>query len=148
MAGSRPNRRLAAIVVGVVALGVLTLVVSLGRNEVAYDPSSPESATQAYLRAALDGDFDAAAELLDPSGDCDASDLDRSYVPENVGVNLVQAVTEGDRSRVRIEVEYPSGGPFGEPGREEHTLRLVRIDGTWLLTGIPWPLYDCNRPTP
>lgn len=146
--GSRPNRVLAVIVAIVLLVGVITLVVSLGRNEVSYEPGSPEAAAQAYLRAALDGDFDAAAELLDPSSDCDAADLDRAYVPEMAGVNLLETVTDGDRSRVRIEVEYPSGGPFGDRGREEHTLRLVRADGTWLLTGIPWPLYDCTRPSP
>lgn len=148
MSSPRPNRILAAIVAAVVALGLLTLVLSLGRGDVDYDPAGPEAAAQAWLRASLDGDFDAAAELLDPSGDCDATDLDRAYVPDRVGVNLVETVTDGDRSRVRIEVEYPSGNLVGESGREEHTLRLVRLDGKWLLTGIPWPLYDCNRPNP
>lgn len=148
MGASKPNRILAAIVGGLVVVAIVTLVLSLGRSETTYEPNSPEGVAQSYLRAALDGDFDAAAALLDPAGDCDATDLDRTYVPEMVGVNLLQAVTEGDRSRVRIEVEYPSGGPFANRGREEHTLRLVLVDDEWKLTGIPWPLYDCSRPTP
>jgi hypothetical protein len=38
--------------------------------------------------------------------------------------------------------EVPLGG---SEYAEEHTFRLTRAGGDWLITGAPWPLYVCGK---
>ena len=130
----------------IVALAVVVLAFSVGRNVTEYDETSPEGVAQSYLTAAFDGDFDRAAAYIESGSDCDADDLDRTYIQDSARISLVDTAVDGDRARVRIAAEIPSGGPLGGFYREEHTLRLVQVDDQWKLTGIPWPLYDCNAP--
>lgn len=147
MLKKRPERILVVVIIALVIVAVAVLVLSVGRRVDTYDSSTPEGAAQAYLNAAFEGDFDKAATFFEPTSDCDAADLDRAYLQNNVRISLVETITEASRSRVRISVEISSGGPLGGVYREEHTLRLVQSDGQWLLTGVPWPLYDCTTPS-
>lgn len=146
MSVKRPERMVAVVVAALVVVAIAVLALSTGRRVTTYDQSTPEGVAQAYLKAAFDGDFDTAASFFEPDSDCEASDLDRAFLQQNARISLMEVVTEGDRSRVKISVELPSGGPLGDVYREEHTLRLVSTDDAWLLTGIPWPLYDCAPP--
>lgn len=147
MASRRPTTVVIVVTSIIVALAVVVLVFSVGRNVTEYDATSPEGVAQSYLTAAFDGDFDRAADYFAPGEDCDADDLDRAYFQRNARISLIDSTVDGERARVRIAAEIPDGGPLGGFYREEHTLRLVRSNGTWLLTGIPWPLYDCNVPS-
>lgn len=138
-----------AVVVGVLLLIVVAVVsLTVGRQVTTYDISEPEGVAQAYLQAAFDGDFDEAATFFEPESECDASDLDRAYLQEDVRVSLAGVDSDDERATVRITADIPDGGPFGGYYEERHTLRLVRIDDAWKLTGIPWPLYDCATPKP
>lgn len=144
-----PRRPTTVVVIAtsvIVVLAVVVLAFSLGRNVTEYDATTPEGVAQSYLTAAFDGDFDRAAGYIEAGSDCDADDLDRAYIQESARISLVDMSVDGERARVRIAAEIPSGGPLGGFYREEHTLRLVRIDDQWRLTGVPWPLYDCNVP--
>jgi hypothetical protein len=148
MAPHRPNRVL-LIVVGVLGLiAVATIALTTGRSVTSYDLGTPEGVAQAYLQAAFDGDFDEAAAYFAPDSDCDASDLDRAFIPSNVRISLAGVDTTVDRATVRITADIPDGGPFGGYYEERHSLRLVLVDQSWKLTGIPWPLYDCTAPEP
>jgi hypothetical protein len=141
-----PNRVVAAIVAGVVVVAAVVVGVTWGRTVTTYDLALPEGVAQAYLRAAFDGLFDEAASYFAPDSDCDASDLDRAFIQEEVRISLIDVSIDGDRSTVRIAADFPGGDPFGGSYEERHTLRLVQVEGMWKLTGIPWPLYDCNPP--
>lgn len=127
----------------IVVAAVVALVFSFGGDVTSYEQGSPEDVAQSYLTAALDGDFDRAAAFIDSSSDCSAEDLDRAYIDDAARISLIDSVIEGERARVRVNVEFPSGELIGGFFGEEHTLRLVRQGGDWLLTGVPWPLYDC-----
>ena len=140
----RPTTVLVIATSVIVALAVVVLAFSLGRNVTEYDATTPEGVAQSYLTAAFDGDFDRAAGYIEADSDCDADDLDRAYIENSARISLVDTSIDGERARVRIAAEIPSGGPLGGFYREEHTLRLVRIDDQWRLTGVPWPLYDCD----
>lgn len=131
--------------VSVVALAaIVVLVFAVGRDVTTYAEGTPERVVQRYLAAAFDGDFDRAASFIEPGSECDATDLDRAYIQGDARIGLVESVVEGQRARVRVDVEYPSGGPLGGVYSEEHTLRLVESQDSWLLTGVPWPLFDCT----
>ena len=143
-----PNRVL-AVVVGALLLVVLAVVsLTVGRGVTTYDITEPEGVAQAYLQAAFDGDFDEAATFFEQESDCDATDLDRAFLQNDVRISLAGVDTDDERATVRITADIPDGGPFGGYYEERHTLRLVRVDEDWKLTGIPWPLYDCTTPNP
>lgn len=138
-----------AVVVGVLLLVAIAVVsLTVGRQVTTYDVSLPEGVAQAYLQAAFDGDFDEAATFFEPDSECDASDLDRAFLQEDVRISLAGVDSDDERATVRITADIPDGGPFGGYYEERHTLRLVRVDDAWKLTGIPWPLYDCTTPKP
>lgn len=143
-----PNRVL-AVVVGVLLLVALAVVsLTVGRGVTTYDITEPEGVAQAYLQAAFDGDFDEAATFFEPESDCDATDLDRAFLQNDVRISLAGVDTDDERATVRVTADIPDGGPFGGYYEERHTLRLVRVDEDWKLTGIPWPLYDCMTLNP
>ena len=143
-----PNRVLLVIigVLGLIAVAVLALTV--GRNVEEFDLDSPEGVAQVFLKAAFDGDFDEAAAFFSTDSECDATDLDRAFIQEDVRVSLVEVTTTGDKGTVRINAEIADGSPFGGYYEEQHSLRVVREDDSWKLTGIPWPLYDCSNSKP
>lgn len=143
---SRANRILAIALGAIAVLALVAAVISAGRPTERFDAGTPEATVQAYVEAALDGRADEAARWLDPRGDCDVEDLDRAGLAGMTATRVVLADsrTSGDSATVEVELVFGSGGPFDSSEyREKHTYRLTRSQGTWLLTGIPWPLYDC-----
>jgi hypothetical protein len=141
-----PNRVLAIVVVAIVGVAIVAVVFSATRPVKKLDLGTPAGTVQAYLTAVLDGKNDTAAGYLAPESSCDVQDLDRAFVIHSARVNLVDSQIVGDTALVRVKVEIPSSGPFETYGTEDHSLRLIRVAGRWMLTGIPWPLYDCAVP--
>lgn len=143
---SRPNRVL-AIVVGVIAVvAVVAVVLSATRPVRKYDREAPVGVVQGYLSAAIDGDNQAAVGFLADGSPCTVDDLDRAYVPEGVRVVLRDSEVDGGSARVKVDVAMPTEGPLNSfELAEEHTFRLTRAGGSWLITGEPWPMYGCGK---
>ncbi|HEX6877272.1 MAG TPA: hypothetical protein VF165_16570 [Nocardioidaceae bacterium] len=141
---SRPNRIL-AIVVGVIAvIGVVAGVLSATRQVPKYERGTPVGVVQAYLTAVIDGDHQDAVGLLEGST-CTVGDLDRAYLPDDVRVVLRDSEVAGDAAQVKVDVVMPSEGPLdGSEYVEKHTFRLTRTGGQWLISGSPWPMYECG----
>ena len=142
-----PNRVLTIIIGLVIAAVAIVSILSTTRSTVVISPTTPAGAVQVYLKAVLDGKNAEAAKILSPDSVCKITDLDRVYVVNTPRVDLVSSMIQGITAEVRVKVEIPSGGPFGDFMTEDHTFRLVNSGGTWLLTGIPWPLYNCGVAT-
>ena len=139
-----PNRVL-AIIAGIVIIAVIVAAVfSSTRSIVRPKPGTPEASVQGYLTAVFAGKNTNAAELFAPESGCTVQDLDRAYVIKSARVDFLKTQVDGASAQVRIRVEIPSGGLFENSMIEDHTLRLVRLNLRWLLTGIPWPLYNCE----
>lgn len=139
-----PNQVL-AIIVGVVIIAVVVVMVfSTTRSVVRLNPGTPQGTVQAYLSAVFEGQNLKAAELLAPESGCKVQDLDRAYVIKNARVDLVKTEIDGESAQVWVRVEIPTSGPFESFMTEDHTFRLNHINQGWLLTGIPWPLYNCG----
>jgi sugar lactone lactonase YvrE len=85
-----------------------------------------------------------AAKLLSPDSVCTVTDIDRAYVVDTARVVLVDSTVKRATAEVRVRVEIPSGSPLGDVMTKDHTFRLVNSEGAWLVTGIPWPLFDCG----
>lgn len=142
-----PNRVLAIVVVAVAVAAVVAAVLAANRPEVELDTSTPEGVVQAYLRAVVDGDADAAAAHLSPRTGCDAGNLADAYVPAGVRVVLVDTGSGGDAATVTVEiVESDRSGVLGGYDYvHEERFTLETAGDSWLITEAPWPLLYCRE---
>ena len=142
----RPNLVVATVVGIVAVIAVVAGIVSASRHAPTYAPGTPVAVVQAYLTAVIDADHRAAAARLSTESPCTVDDLDRAFLPEGVRVVLRDSRTDGDTAQVRVDVIRSTGGPFGmSEYSEKVTFRLARAGGAWLITGSPWPMYECGK---
>ena len=134
------------IVVGIALTGALLLVASQSEDG-KFEAGSPESIVQSYLKAMVNRDNDRALSYFEPTTKCDSSDLDRQYISPDLTVDLRDTSISGDRAQVKIRIRYSNNDLFGG-WSEDHTIALSKLDGTWRITGTPWPLYDCDGVKP
>lgn len=144
----RPNRTLAILVVVIVVVSSVAGVIAGTRPASVLDRTTPEGTVQEYLRSMFDRNFDRAVATFDSDSQCDVQDMDQSWIPEQVSVDLLSTDISGDYAlvKVRVEITY-SGGLFQDMGYEEHTYQLRQSGGVWRMTGTPWPLYSCTGGT-
>jgi hypothetical protein len=139
-----PNRVLGIVVAAFVVVALVAVALAASRPATTFAPGTPEAAVQGYLTAVLSSDSEKAAGYLAPDSRCGIDDLDRAGVADSARVSLVDSTGDGDTARVRVRVSFSSGGPFGGADSENQTFRLTRSTGTWLISGIPWPLFECG----
>lgn len=145
-AGPKPNKILLFVTVIALALIAVSAILSSSREEKSYSSSTPEGVVQLYLKAIIEGKHDIAANYFAAGSECDAADIDRAYISDTLRVNLISVSSEGMSAYVKIDATTSSGGPFDDGYTESHTYRLIKESGVWKLTGIPWPLWDCELP--
>lgn len=143
---SRPNRVLAILVAGIVALAVLATVVTALRPGQEYAEDTPEGTVQAFLRDTFARDYEAAAARLSRDSPCGVADLERHPATEPSRVVLERTTLSGQEATVRVQVVRTQSGPLGgsESSRTE-TISLVTEDGQWRISDTPWPLFGCGR---
>lgn len=139
------QRVLTVIVVSTILLAAIAALLSTNRNQAEYSAQSPEGVIQRYLSAVVDGRNDKAAQYFVTNSNCDATDLDRSWISETIRVNLVESDIESDRAFVEVAIDISSGGPFDDYYTETHNFRLEKEFGSWKIMGVPWPLYSCEE---
>lgn len=144
MNSKSPNRILGFVIALIVSISVLVVVISLNKPVQQLDEASPEGVVQSYLIEVFDGRYEAAMENMEIDSKCEASDLDRAYVPKDIRINLLDVAVEETSARVKFQIETPSGAPLDSYYTEEQVIRLVKEGESWKITGIPWPLYDCG----
>ena len=142
---SRNPNRLLAILIGfiIVAIAAVSFIATT-RSALVMDRATPAGSVQVYLKAVLTGKSAEAAKMLSPESPCTVTDLDRAYVVATASVLLLNSTTAGSTAEVRVRVEVSSGEPLGDFMTQDHTFRLINSGGSWLITGMPWPLYDCG----
>lgn len=138
------NQILSIIVVLTLVLAAAAAFLTSTQKTTEYESVTPEGVVQMYLRAVIDGKNEDAARYFSQSTTCDATDIDRSWMPENVRVNLNDSRIENDKAYIDVAVDISSGGPFDDYYTEKHTFRLARESNQWKILGIPWPLYSCD----
>lgn len=136
---------LTVIVLFTILLAAVAAFLGTNRNQAEYSVQTPEGVIQRYLAAVIDGRNDKAAQFFVANSNCDASDLDRSWISETIRVNLVESDIEGNQAFVEVAIDISSGGPFDDYYTEDHNFRLERESGDWKILGIPWPLYSCEE---
>ena len=130
----------------VVLIAALVFIASRGGSS-RFDAGSPEATVQSYLQAMVDRDNDRALSYFEPETKCDSSDLDRQYLSPDLTADLLDSSITGDRAQVKIRIRYADSDLFGG-WSEDHTIGLTRISGMWKITGVPWPLFECDGVKP
>lgn len=141
---AQPNRVLLVVVALVAVAAVVAGVLLATRHEPRYDRGTPAGVVQAYVSAVIAGHNQEAAGFLAPDSPCDLTDLDRTQAPEDVRVVLRATEVRSGTARVEVEMATSSGDLLGGAEQvERHTFQLTRPDRAWLITGMPWPMYEC-----
>lgn len=129
----------AALAALVVVLGVVALV----RDNASPDPATPEGALRLYLQSIADRDWEQAHGLLDPLDfqQCDPSDISQGYFDDFSAMHR-ETLTHGENSAtIVMSIRFASGGFFGGGWSSEVHFDMVRRDGSWYVTGDPWPNF-------
>ena len=137
---------------GAVAFVLVLAFIALAREPVLLDAGSPEGVVQRYLQAVSDGDYNAAFDYLDPDfyEGCDATALARSAPDEPFSASIEDEEASPDHPLVAVTLRFGSGGgPFGSGWTSYEQFELVRVSGSWLITGEAWPYFswDCRKDT-
>lgn len=133
------------IVALTLALAAVAALLTSSRDTKEFAPETPQGVVQLFLRAVIEGKNENAATYFSITSTCDATDIDRSWVPDTVQVNLTNSQIEGDRAFIDVAVDMNQDQLFGDMYSERHNFRLARENGKWKILGIPWPLYSCEE---
>lgn len=139
-----PNRLLAAIIGTVVIAALATIAITSSQQNTELTSGTPEWVVQSYLVAMFDGDTEKAIEFLADSSPCNITHLDQAWIDRNTNIDLVESEISGDTAKVEIAAEFGNSDLFNSPYVEFHTYRLEKVLAQWLISGIPWPVYDCG----
>ena len=142
---AQTNTVLTFVVTITLLLAAVAAFLSSTQETKEFSMNSPERVVQNYLKAIIEGKYESAASNLSQRSPCDATDIDRSWMPESVRVNLKDSSIEGGKSFISVAVDLSSGGPFDNYYSETHNFRLERENGVWKILGIPWPMYSCDE---
>lgn len=145
-AASGGGRALWAVIAVIAVLVIVALVVVLTRGAPEQlDADTPEGVVQRYSAAVIAGDERGAAGYLSP-GLADSCDSFDSESTGSLRVTLVSTTQRDDTADVRVSITtIYENGPFGIDEQEfQEDFDLVRIDGAWLIEGVPWPLDICR----
>lgn len=148
--GPKSPRLLVWITAGIIVLLVAVSITVAISQPAEFEPGSPEAVVQSYIQAVLDGDGEAAWNLLTPDLQrrCSPADLDDHYGRGGSRtVVLIETDIDGDIARVDLEFTTSYGDdPFDVSeytNREQARLRLV--DNEWRISMAPWPYIAIRR---
>lgn len=141
------NQILTVIVLMTLALAAVAAFLTASRETEEFAPSTPQGVVQLFLKAVIDGKNEDAASYFSTTSTCDATDIDRSWIPDTVRVNLTDTQVESNRAFIDVAVDMNQDQLFGDLYTEKHSFRLALENGKWKILGIPWPLYSCDEVT-
>lgn len=143
---AKPDPILLGILAVIAVLVVIAVVVVFTSGRPALrEPGTPERAVQDYSTAVIDGDHDAAAELLSPAWKEDCQGMGYGAETSDLRITLVNTRERSDSATVTVSVTFGNNsGPFGGSGYEyEDSFQLERAGDDWLITSAPWELTIC-----
>ncbi|MFX0537224.1 hypothetical protein ACQBAT_06215 [Ornithinimicrobium sp. Y1847] len=142
---SRATTRLALAVSGLLLLAVIAGILASTRTP-STPEGSPEATVQAYARAIFANDNEAVVAQLSPDTECNPDTL-TYWVDSRSRVVLRDSRITGEYARVDIEIVNQDTGMIGSaPSGDRQTIDLERVDGRWVITGEPWPIYyNCEQ---
>lgn len=144
MRNQRVNRVL-GLVVAAISIVALITVLAVKYPTTQLDATTPEGTVQQYLQSVTARDFDTAITYLTAKTTCKIEDFDQAYLQDSIRISLSDSSNTGNSATVKVNIENSSGDPFGSSYyTEAQSFRLVKSEGDWKISGIPWPLYQCG----
>lgn len=144
---ARKPDRIILVLLGIIGLlVVVALAVVFSRGDPApLDEASPAGVVQGYSTAVIDGDIATAETYLSDSAR-EACRGSFSGEPRPARVVLVSTTERDQSATVRVSIVNSSqGGPFGPSEYEmEDVFTLVKADGNWKISQVPYPLMACS----
>lgn len=136
------QNRVVGVIAGlVVLLAVIAAVLSETRRPDLPDPGTPAAVVLDYLDAIVTGDAERAAALLDPELDCTAEQVAGSRTAGGLRATVLSTDTDGSKSVVQVQIDET--GELLDSWSHNERFQLRRTGSSWLLTGNPWPVYEC-----
>lgn len=156
----KQDRFLIGILAGIGLLIVIALALFFARQDTKEykTDGSPPSVVFNYVLAVTNRDYEKAySYLADLHYKPAYEEFRQSYLngmlnSDNVAVDVGEAEIDGDVASVEVNLIYASGDPFSSSYRNLDHAALVRQDGDWKITSMPYNFWDYNwyqqsRPT-
>lgn len=148
----RQDRFLMGILIGILVLVVVALTLFFMRrgSQTYRTDTAPDAVVYNYVLAVNERDYQKAYTYLAEGGSKPAyEDFRRSFFngmvnPNSAGVNVGRAEVNGDEATVELELIYPSGDPFSSTYTNTDRALLVRQDGEWKISSMPYNFWDYN----
>jgi hypothetical protein len=132
------------IVIALILIIAVIVAVTSSNSTKTLSIGSPEKVVQEYLVALNEGRNDLAFKLLASDSSCSIQDLDRAYHSPDAETSLLESKATENTAVVRVSIQYDPYTIIDGSSGEEQTYRLIKEDGQWRISGIPWPLWDCG----
>jgi hypothetical protein len=148
----KQDRFLMGILGGIAALIVIALVLFFARQDTREykTDDSPSSVVFNYVLAVTNKDYEMAYRYLADTENKPTYDefrqsfLNGMIYADNVGVDVGEAEIDGDIASVEVNLIYSSSDPFSSSYRNVDRATLVREDGAWKITAMPYNFWDYN----
>ena len=148
----KQDRFLLGIVIGIGVLAVIALGLFFMRQDTqAYlTTNTPEAVVHNYVLALTNSDYEKAYGYLadlehKPTyAEFRQSFFNRMVNPEGVGVDVGKSEVNGDEATVEITLMYSSSDPFSNNYNNTDRAQLVRQNGEWKLSSMPYNFWDYN----
>jgi hypothetical protein len=148
----KQDRFLIGILIGIAVLIVVALVLFFSRQDTQTyrTDGSPDAVVFNYVLAINEKDYQKAyGYLADLEHKPTYEEFRKSFFSgmvnaSNVGVDVGAASISGDEATVEVKMIYPSGDPFSSTYSNVERGLLVRQDGEWKLSTLPYNFWDYN----
>ena len=148
----KQDRFLLGIVIGIGVLAVVALGLFFMRQDtqVYLTTNTPEAVVHNYVLALTNSDYEKAYGYLadlehKPTyAEFRQSFFNRMVNPERVGVDVGKSEVNGDEATVEITLMYSSSDPFSNNFNNTDRAQLVRQNGEWKLSSMPYNFWDYN----
>jgi len=148
----KSDRFLTSILIGIAALAVLAVVFFFARQggQAYTSDTSPQGVVQNYLLAVNQDNFDLAYQSLAQMSPMPTLAQFQQYFLNsrqsiaNISIQIGETGLAGDQASVMMVFIQPDSSPFGTASHFQQTASLVRENGTWKITQMPYPYWDFN----
>jgi len=148
----KQDRFLTGILIGIGVLIVIALAVFFSRkdSQTYVSEDTPEGVVHNYVLAVLNKDYQKAySYLADLKNKPTYEEFRRSFSnyevsPEGQAVDIGESTITGDEAFVELSLIYTSSDPFSTGYRNQQSADLVRQNGAWKLSLMPYNFWSYN----
>ena len=148
----KQDRFLMGILIGIGVLVVVALTLFFTRQDkqTYREDASPEGVVFNYVLAVTQRDYQKAyGYLAEMPNKPTYEDFRQSFFngmvsPNNAGVDVGASHIDGDEATVDVTMIFPSGDPFSSGYNNYDRALLLRQNGAWKLSSLPYNFWDYN----